>query len=126
MRYKQSYREKREHEQAKQIAAGLVSDRYPDVSRIEFHMTYYHRSRDPVLMERTLCFSPANYACFHVQCGQDGCTGGGYDLAPVVAGMAKSGNASVKGRLFCHGSNGSIGHSSIAYQVNIQYHKRSK
>ncbi len=49
---------------------------------------------------------------------------GGYDLGPVVAGLAKSGKTSVKGTLFCHGSNGRIGHGSIAYEVHIQYHKR--
>jgi hypothetical protein len=89
-------------------------------------MTYYHRALDPVLMERTLRFSPGNYARFHVKCEQDGCTGGGYDLAPVVAGLAKAGKKSVKGRLFCHGSNGTIGHASIAYEVSIQYCKRGK
>jgi hypothetical protein len=61
-----------------------------------------------------------------VKCEQDGCTGGGYDLAPVVAGLAKAGKKSVKGRLFCHGSNGTIGHASIAYEVSIQYCKRGK
>lgn len=126
MRYKQSYREKREQEDAVKAAAGLVSERYAGVSSIEFHMTYYHRSRDPILMQRTLCFSAANYACFHVKCEHDGCTGGGYDLAPVVAGLAKSRKASSKGKLFCHGSSGSVGHASIAYEVNIQYNKRTK
>jgi hypothetical protein len=128
MRYKQSDREKQEREQEKaaQIAAGLVSERYARISGIEFRMTYYHRARDPILMERTLRFSPANYARFHVKCEQDGCTGGGYDLSPAVEGLAKSGKTSVKGTLFCHGSNGTIGHGSIAYEINIQYHRRAQ
>jgi len=125
MRYKQSYRQKREEEQAAQTAAGLVSERYAGVSSIEFQMTYYHRSRDPILMERTLRFSPANYARFHVKCEQEGCSGGGYDLAPVVAGLARSRKRLVSGRLFCHGSDGTIGHGSIAYKVTIQYRQRN-
>jgi len=125
MRYKQSYREKQEYEKAAQVAAGLVSERYAGVSSIAFHMTYYHRSLDPILMERTLCFSPENYACFHMKCEQDGCTGGGYDLAPVVAGLTKARKTSVKGRLFCHGSNGTVGHASIAYEVSIAYTRKS-
>lgn len=51
----------------------------------------------------------------------EGCTGGGYDLAPVVAGLARSRKRSVKGRIFCHGTNGAIGHGSIDYEVNIRY-----
>ncbi len=126
MRYKQNYKEKKEKEKAKQMAAGLVSERYAEVSCIEFHMTYYHRALNPVLMERTLRFSPENYACFHVKCMQDGCTGGGYDLAPVVASLAKARKTSTRGTLFCHGSNSTVGHGSIGYEVNIQYHKRGK
>ncbi len=124
MRYGRHYREAQEKEKAAQTAAGLVSERYAAVSSIELHMTYYHRAVNPVLMERTLRFSPSNYACFHVKCMQDGCCGGGYDLTPVVAGLARSGKASVKGTLFCHGSNTAVGHGSIAYEVHIQYHKR--
>jgi hypothetical protein len=124
MRYKQSYRQKREEEQAAQTAAGLVSERYAGVSSIELQMTYYHRSRDPILMERTLRFSPANYARFHMKCEQEGCSGGGYDLAPVVAGLARSRKRLVTGRLFCHGSDSTIGHGSISYKVTIQYHQR--
>ena len=52
--------------------------------------------------------------------------GGGFDLAPVVAGLAKTHKKSIKGKLFCHGKNHTIGHASIAYEVNIQYHKQDK
>jgi hypothetical protein len=125
MRYKQNYRQKREQEQAAQVAAGLISERYAGVACIEFHMTYYQRATDPVLMERTLRFSPENYACFHVKCEHDGCTGGGYDLTPVVAALNRAGKTSARGTLYCHGSNGTIGHGSIAYEVTIRYSRRS-
>ncbi len=121
MRYRQNYREKREQEQAAQAAAGLISERYAGIAGIEFHMTYYHRSRDPVLMERTLRFSPSSYASFHVKCEQDGCTGGGYDLEPVVTRLSRTGKGSARGRLYCHGSYGPVGHGSIAYEVIIRY-----
>ena len=119
MRYKSSYQQQREAEEAARTACGLISERYAGIAGIEFHMTYYHRAS--VLMERTLHFSPKNHASFHMRCQQDGCTGGGYDLAPVVAGLAKSRKRSAKGTIFCHGSAGSVGHGSIAYKVTIQY-----
>ncbi len=126
MRYRQNYKEKLELEKAAMAAAGLVSERYSGVSSIEFHMTYYHRGVDPVLMERTLNFSPANYASFHMKCMQEGCTNGGYDLAPVVASLVKSSKKSIKGKIFCHGTNDTLGHGSIAYEVNVQYNKQAK
>jgi hypothetical protein len=126
MRYRQSYKEKLETERAALVATGLVSERYSGVSSIEFHMTYYQRGLHPVLMKRTLCFLPANYAGFHMKCMHEGCTDGGYDLAPVVAGLAKSRKKSAKGKIFCRGTNGIPGHASIAYEVNIQYRKQAK
>ena len=126
MNHRQSYRQKLELERSALVALGLVSERYAEVSNIEFHMTYYQRGIQPVLMERTLSFSPANYAGFHMKCMQDGCTGGGFDLAPVVAGLAKSHKKTIKGKAYCHGMNHTFGHASIAYEVNIQYHKQGK
>jgi hypothetical protein len=74
MNHRQSYRQKLELERTALAALGLLSERYAGVSRIEFLMTYYMRSLDAVLMKRTLSFSPADYAGFHMKCMEDGCT----------------------------------------------------
>jgi len=126
MNHRQSYRQKLELERAALAALGLLSERYAGVSKIEFLMTYYMRSLDAVLMKRTLRFSPTDYAGFHMKCMEEGCTGGGFDLAPVVAGLAKSHKKTTKGKVYCHGINHTFGHASIAYEVNIQYHKQVK
>ncbi len=126
MNHRQSYRQKLELERTAQAALGLVSEQYTGVSKIEFCMTYYRRGLNAVLMTRTLSFSPADYAGFHMKCMEDGCTGGGFDLAPVVAGLAKSHKKTTKGKVYCHGVNHSFGHASIAYEVNIQYNKQVK
>lgn len=126
MRYRESYREKLQRDLAAKVASGLVSEHYTGVSNIELHMTYFHRGLDPVLMERTLSFLPASYASFRMKCMHDGCTDGGYDLAPVIAGLVKSCKKSIKGKIYCHGTNNAIGHASIAYEVNIRYHKQAK
>jgi hypothetical protein len=126
MNHRQSYRQKQALENAALAALGLVSERYNGVAGIEFQMTYYQRGLQPVLMERTLSFLPTNYAGFHMKCMQEGCTNGGYDLAPVVAGLVKSSKKSIKGKIFCHGTNDTFGHASIAYAVNIRYHKQVK
>jgi hypothetical protein len=123
MRYRQTYKEKLELERAAVAAAGLVCERHAGISSIEFRMTYYRRALNPVLMTRTLSFSPADQAGFHMKCMEDGCTGGGFDLAPVVAGLAKHHKKTMKGKIFCRGTNHAFGHASIAYEVNIEYNQ---
>ena len=126
MNHRQTYRQKLALEKTALAALGLVSERYAGISNIEFRMTYYRRGLDAVLMTRTLSFSPADHAGFHLKCMEEGCSGGGFDLAPVVAGLAKSRKRTTKGKAYCHGMNHSFGHASIAYEVNIQYHKQVK
>jgi hypothetical protein len=126
MRYMQSYKEKQEAERAVVVAAGLVSERYTDVSSIELQLTYYQRGMQSVLMKRTMSFFPASYATFHMKCMHEGCTGGGYDLTPVVTDLAKSRKKSTKGKIVCRGKNGTHGHASIAYEINVQYNKQAK
>jgi hypothetical protein len=123
---KMTYKEKLGLEKAALAATGLVSARHAGISSIEFHMTYYKRGLDAVLMKRTLCFSPDDYAGFHLKCMEDGCTDGGFDLAPVVASLVKARKTSVKGKIFCHGANHSVGHASLAYEVTVQYSKPAK
>jgi hypothetical protein len=126
MNHRQSYRDKMELERTALIALGLISERYAEVSKIEFRMIYYRRGLDSVLMNRTLSFSSTDYAGFHMKCMEDGCIGGGFDLAPVVAVLAKSRKKTTKGKVFCHGMNNTFGHASLAYEVNIQYRKQGK
>ena len=118
---KPTYKEKLDLERAALISAGRVSERYSGISNIEFRMTYYRRGLNQVLMTRTLTFSPSDHAGFHLKCMHDGCMNGGYDLAPVVAAMVKNRKRSANGKIFCHGTNDTLGHASIAYQVNIKY-----
>ncbi len=126
MQNRQSYKERLALERAAVTSAGLVSERYSGVSSIEFHMTYYQRGPQPVLMERTLNFLPTNYAGFRVKCMDPGCTGGGYDFTPVVAGLVKNGQKSIKGNIACHGASDTVGHARIAYEVNIRYARQAK
>jgi hypothetical protein len=88
-------------------------------------MTYYRCGRDAVLMNRTLKFSPSDHAVSPLKCMEEGCAGGGYDLAPVIAGLARSRKTSVKGKIICRGTNHAPGHASIAYEVTIRYNKQA-
>jgi hypothetical protein len=124
----QSYKEKLETKKNAIIASGRVCERLPDVSSIVLRMTYYQRTAGPVLMTRTVNFVPTDYACFHMDCTREECTNGGFDLAPVVASLVKNRKKSVKGNISCRGKSESLrfGHASIAYEVSVEYNKRSK
>lgn len=125
MSYRPSTLKMREQQENIRKKAGLVSERFPGVSTIVFHLTYYHRRTGPVLMKRTLNFFSNTHALFRMDCLQEGCSGGGFDLTGVVKKMVKDRTSSGKGQLRCNGKgtmNGH-GHASIAYEVNIVYRR---
>jgi hypothetical protein len=124
----QSYKEKLETKKNAMLASGRVCERLPNVSSIVFRMIYYQRTAGPVLMKRTVNFTPADYACFHLDCTREECKNGGFDLAPVVKSLVKSRKKSVKGNISCRGKSESLrfGHASIAYEVSVEYNKESK
>lgn len=121
MRHQHSYRQKRLEEKALRDAAGPVSARYAGISCIEVRLTYYQRAVEPVLMERTLRYFPTSDARFFMRCARSECTGGGYDLEPVIERLVRSRKRAVSGKLYCRGADESIGHGSIAYAVSVTY-----
>ncbi len=128
MQHKQNYMEKLELKRQGMLAAGLVSDRFPEVSSIVFRMTYYQKTSDPILMVRTVNFFPTDYACFRMDCMREECTNGGFDLASIVSSLVKTRKKSVKGKIVCNGKNENLrpGHASIAYEVSVQYNKEPR
>ncbi len=84
-------------------------------------MTYYRQGINQVLMTRMLNFSPSYYVAFHMKYMHNGCMNEGYDLAPVVTAMVKGRKESTSGKIFCHRTDDTLGHASIAYKVSIQY-----
>lgn len=107
------------------LAASLVSDRFPKVSGMVIHMTYYQRVSELVLMERTVNVSPGDHAYFNMECMTKDCINGGFDLEQVISDMIRHHKKSGKGKLVCNGENDilSSGHASISYAISIQYNK---
>ncbi|PKL49095.1 MAG: hypothetical protein CVV37_07755 [Nitrospira bacterium HGW-Nitrospira-1] len=128
MANRHDYALKMELKKQNNIAAGLVSDRFPGVSGIVIHMTYYQKAAIPILMERTVNIRPASYAYFKMDCMIKGCEGGGFDLTSVVADMVKTHKKVRKGALVCRGNIDALAseHASIGYETVIQYKKVSK
>ena len=126
--HRQNHLERQELLKKNKMAAGLISERFPGVSQIVFRMTYYQRGINPVLMVRTVNFSPTDYAYFHMDCMRDECVDGGFDLSPIVSGLVKEQKKTIKGKLSCDGKSTTLAphHASIAYEVTIQCLKSEK
>jgi hypothetical protein len=113
----------KELKRQKNLAAGLVSDRFPSVSDIVISMTYFQKSERPILMIRTVNIIPASYALFKMDCMIKGCDGGGFDLNSVVADMVKTHKKVKKGAITCQGNinEQAADHASIEYETVINY-----
>jgi hypothetical protein len=123
--YRNDLQKKMELKQ-KKIDAGLVLESYPNVSNIVILMTYYQKSSDAVFMVRTVNVFPESYAYFHMQCTMKECVEGGFDLAPIIAGMIKGRKKKGRGKLVCRGKGADLPaeHASITYEISIQYSRR--
>ena len=125
MSYRQNYLERIELKKQRRIAAGLVSECFPEVSDIVIHMTYYQKGENPILMVRKVNFWPSRHAYFKMDCMIKGCVDGGFDLTSVVTNMIKNHKKSGKGKLICNGESDTFAsdHASIAYEITIKYNK---
>lgn len=125
---KQDYLARKEINKQKKLAAGVISKRFPKVSRIVLHMQYYQKSSEKVYMVRTVNFTPSSYAYFNMDCLTKDCVNGGFELTPVIKDLIKKRKKSGKGKLVCNGKydSGVKGHISIAYEISIEYVSRSR
>jgi hypothetical protein len=128
MANKQNYLERMELNKQRRLAAGLISDQFPEVSGMVIQMTYYRNGVNPILMQRIVNFFPTGYAYFNMECMIKGCVDGGFDLTSVITDMIKKHKKSRKGKLVCSGKIDALAseHASIAYKISIQYNKQHK
>jgi hypothetical protein len=126
MAQRQNYAVKMNLLKQKKIAAGLVSDCFPEVNGMVIVMTYFREGLNPILMLRTVNVFPTAYAYFNMDCMINGCTDGGFDLSPVIREMVEKHNKLKKGTLFCTGKNAELAsdHAHIDYEITIKFNKK--
>ena len=119
---------KAEQTRQNKLASGPLSDRFPNVAGILIRMTYYQKGTSPVLMLRTIHVAPSDPAYFAMDCMIKDCTGGGFDLTKIIATLVKGHKKTVKGRLDCCGKTDpeTPDHASVAYEITIEYRKKSR
>jgi hypothetical protein len=128
MANRQQHAAKMELKKQNRFAAGIISDRFPEVSSIVIHMTYYQNGTNPVLMVRTVNVFPSSYAYFKMDCMIKGCDNGGFDLTSIVESMVKANKKEKKGSLTCGGKVDALvaDHARVDYEVAIRYGKRGR
>jgi hypothetical protein len=112
----------------KKLDAGVISERFPQISKMVIQMRYFQSPSHRVLMLRTLNVFPTSSAYFHMKCVKKDCTDGGFDLTPVIKALVKHRKRTGKGKISCKGVGGTLprGHASISYEINIDYHKHKR
>ena len=128
MAQRQDYIKKMELKKQARLKAGLLSEKYPNVSGIVLLMTYYHSAENRILMERTVNVFPSSYAYFLMECMIKTCEEGGFDLTKIIAKTIKQKKKVVRGEMSCKGKidKEPRDHANISYEINIKYGRRVK
>ncbi len=108
-----------EKEQQKKDA-GVVVSRFPEIASIVINMLYNQKGIQKSL-PRVVNFFPDSSAWFRIDCLSKECVGGGFDLTHVITDMIRSRKEASTGTLCCEGDSPSADHSTIAYEIAIQY-----
>ena len=123
MTQKQGYLAKLELNKKNRLASGLVSEKFPNVSEMVIHMTYFQKASELILMERTVNVTPNDFAYFNMECMMKECLNGGFELGSVISNLVKKRKKTAQGKLVCSGKGDflSSGHASISYEISIKY-----
>jgi hypothetical protein len=121
-----TYREQRDARKEKMQQtheAGLISERFPEVSNIVIDMQHDWKGIEWIHLLRTLNFSSESHAYFHVECLNRDCKEciQGFDLHQFIAAMIRSHTELREGSFTCEGNNLTSGRLNINYKVVIQY-----
>jgi hypothetical protein len=106
--------------QQRKLDAGFMDAQFPDVAGIVIRMIY-SQSGIQKSLPRVVNFFPGSYALFRIDCLKKECVDGGFDLTQVITGMIRNHSGSARGNLSCGGNSPSADHSTISYEVSIQY-----
>ena len=106
--------------QQRKLDAGFVEAQFPEVAGIVISMIYT-QSGIQKSIPRVVNFFPGSCALFRIDCLNKECVDGGFDLSQVITRMIRNHKEAAKGDLICEGNSTSANHSTIVYDVAIQY-----
>ncbi|MDA8170600.1 MAG: hypothetical protein M0033_04205 [Nitrospiraceae bacterium] len=107
----------------KKLDAGLLSEKFPEISSVTIHVIQFYGMTGPVFMERTINMVPgSNIYLLHMPCMGEKCVNGGFDLTSKVEDLVRNNRKSGKGKMLCQVTDASgASHASISYDISIKY-----
>lgn len=97
-----------------------LSDLYPDLRRLTLFIAFQEADSESEANYQQIIFTPDTEAIFRLDCSRDSCSGGGFDLAPLVDAVVKNRQEMAHGTLACEGSLGFAGeHCSLQAEYRI-------
>ena len=108
-----------EERKRQMLDAGLMSDRFPDVSSIVVTIDYSRGSFSSV--HRTMNFYPGSHAFFKISSLGEGDEEGGLDLTRFIHRMIGSHERSAKGEFKGDRTDSAAVYPSVGYEVAITY-----
>lgn len=108
-----------EERKRQMLAAGLMSDRFPEVSSIVVTMNYRRGTFSAV--HRTMNFYPGSQAFFKISSVGEGSDEVGLDLTRFIHKMIGSHQRSAKGAFNGDQKDPAVVHPNVDYEVAITY-----
>lgn len=83
-----------------------LAELYPEIERLTLFVAFEEADAEAEPNYQQIIFTAESDAAFRLDCSRDGCVGGGFDYAPAIDALMRSGEQRAHGRLVCQGSLG--------------------
>jgi len=87
-------------------AHATIAELYPAVGKIVLFVAFERADSEAEPNYQQIIFSAHTEAAFRLDCSRDDCVGGGFDFAPVIDDLVKSGESRLHDKLMCAGTLG--------------------
>ncbi len=104
-----------------------LSDLYPNITRIILFVAFEEADAEAEPNYQQIIFTPNSDTAFRLDCSREDCVDGGFDYAPYIDELIRSGEERAHGKIACEGWLGSgEGRQRCSlqseYRIIIQYH----
>ncbi len=84
-----------------------LCDLYPDIERLTLFVAFEEADAEAEPNYQQIIFTENSTVALRLDCSRDECVAGGFDYAPSIAELIRSGEQRTQGKLACQGSLGS-------------------
>ena len=97
-----------------------LADLYPEVVRLTLFVAFEEADAEAEPNYQQIIFTADSEAAFRLDCSRDECAGGGFDYAPFIDELMRSGEQRAQGKIVCQGTLGE-GTESCSCALQSEY-----